>query len=174
MAKDFFIILCCFVPSAGVDPPSTRDPPFPLAVPAKNNLLSPKSLFTDSNAANITGGGIRNRSSLTDLVNPQIQASRDLSKTYLSHIASDSLSTVSSPYTARRFSERLQEGGKLEDISDNRSIRALTFSLPEKQYFGAPYRDAGYMDSHNNHIPNFQRPLLTLKKTGDKQGFWKW
>ncbi|XP_039116777.1 CLIP-associated protein-like isoform X3 [Dioscorea cayenensis subsp. rotundata] len=122
------------------------------------------------NLANITGGGIRNRSSLTDLVNPQIQASRDLSKTYLSHIASDSLSTVSSPYTARRFSERLQEGGKLEDISDNRSIRALTFSLPEKQYFGAPYRDAGYMDSHNNHIPNFQRPLLRKQVTSRASG----
>ncbi|KAM0941957.1 putative armadillo-like helical, CLASP domain, TOG domain-containing protein [Dioscorea sansibarensis] len=149
----------------GVDPPSTRDPPFPLAVPATNNLLSPTSLFIDSNAVNITGGGLRNRSSLTDLVNPQIQASRDLSNTYLSHISSDSLSTISSPYTARRSSERLQEGGTLEDNSDNRSIRALTISLAEKQYFDAPYRDAGYRDSHTNHIPNFQRPLLRKQVT---------
>ncbi|KAH7669682.1 CLASP N-terminal domain-containing protein [Dioscorea alata] len=154
----------------GVDSPSTRDPPFPLAVPATNNLLSPNSLFTDANAANITGGGLRNRSSLTDLVNPQIQASRDLSKTYLSHIASDSLTTVSSPYTARRSSECLQEGGTLEDNSDKRSIRALTFSVPEKQYFDAPYRDAGYRDSHNNHIPNFQRPLLRKQVTSMASG----
>ncbi|KAJ0966561.1 hypothetical protein J5N97_023478 [Dioscorea zingiberensis] len=154
----------------GVDPPSTRDPPFPLAVPATNNLSIQNSLLTDSNAGNITRGSSRNGAALTDLVNTQIQASRDPSKTYPSHLSSDSLSALSLPYIARRSCERLQEGGTFEDNSDIRSIRRLINPLAEKQYLDAPYKEAGYRDAQNNHIPNFQRPLLRKQVTSRASG----
>ena len=45
----------------------------------------------------------------------------------------------------------------MDEGSDIRSTRRF----PQTQnYVDMPYRDAIHRDSHNNHVPNFQRPLL--------------
>lgn len=46
----------CFVPSAGVDPPSSRDPPFPAAVSSSSHLTS--SVLADMPASNLYKGSI--------------------------------------------------------------------------------------------------------------------
>ncbi|KAH7691640.1 CLIP-associating protein 1/2 [Dioscorea alata] len=153
----------------GVDPPSSRDPPFPSAVPATNHLLLQSA---DTNLANNARGSLRNGGFPTDLVSSQIQASREPNKlSYLSHSA-DSLSALSLPYPGRRSSERLQEGGAFEDHNDVRYARRLTNFQAEKQYLDTPYRDAGYRDLHNSYIPNFQRPLrkqVTSRPSGSSR-----
>ncbi|KAJ0963664.1 hypothetical protein J5N97_028786 [Dioscorea zingiberensis] len=151
----------------GVDPPSSRDPPFPSAVPATNHLLFQNS---DTNTSNNRRGSLRNGGSLFDLVSPQIQASREHNKlSYLTHTSSDSLSALSLPYPGRRSSERLQEGS-VEDHSDVRYARRLPNFQAEKQYMDTPHRDAGYRDLQNSYIPNFQRPLLRKQVTSRPSG----
>ncbi|KAG1354806.1 CLIP-associated protein [Cocos nucifera] len=151
----------------GVDSPSARDPPFPLAVPASNNLSMQHPVLVDSTTANTFRGGMRNGgSNLTDLTNPKAQASRDLSKfSYASHLSSDSLSALSLPYM-KRSSEGLQEGSALEDNADVRSSRRLPNMHIDRQCHEAPYRDSGYRDVQSNYVPNFQRPLLRKQVTG--------
>ncbi|XP_008810808.1 CLIP-associated protein-like isoform X1 [Phoenix dactylifera] len=151
----------------GVDAPSARDPPFPLAVPASSNLAVQNPVLVDSTTANTLRGGIRNGgSNLTVLTNPQVQASRDLSKfSYATHLSSDSLSALSLPYM-KRSSERLQEGSALEDNADVRLSRRSPNMHIDRQYHEAPYRDSGYRDLQSNYVPNFQRPLLRKQVTG--------
>ncbi|KAG1362495.1 CLIP-associated protein [Cocos nucifera] len=146
----------------GVDSPSVHDPPFTMVAPASNHLSLQNPVLADSTTGNNLRGGTRNGgSNFTNPTNPQVQASRDLSKfSYASHLSSDSLSALSLPYN-RRSSERLQEGSAIEDDADIRPSRRLPNTHIDKQYLEAPYKD-----SQSNYVPNFQRPLLRKQVTG--------
>ncbi|CAN6485849.1 unnamed protein product [Victoria cruziana] len=150
----------------GVDPPSSRDPPFPLAAPASNHMSVQASVLSSSNTA--TKGGTRNGGSmLPELVMSHGSASRDTSKAlYAGNMATDPLSTLSLLHTAKRIplsSERGQVGG--EDIADVKSTRRLPNMQFDRQYLDTPYKDPAYRD-HQSYIPNFQRPLLRKQATG--------
>jgi CLIP-associating protein 1/2 len=69
------------------------------------------------------------------------------------------MSGLSLPYS-RRSSERLQEGGRMDESYDIRSTRRMPQMHFDRNYVDMPYRDASHRDSHNNNVPNFQRPLL--------------
>lgn len=83
---------------------------------------------------------------------------------YLSHLSSDSLSTLALPY-AKRSSERLQEGNYPEENTDIRSTRQFANMQIDRHLLEMPYRDSGYRDAQNNYVPNFQRPLLRKQVT---------
>ena len=48
----------------------------------------------------------------------------------------------------------------MDEGYDIRSARRIPQMHLEKNYVDMPYRDATHRDSHNSHVPNFQRPLL--------------
>ncbi|KAJ6843114.1 CLIP-associated protein [Iris pallida] len=141
----------------GVDPPSSRDPPFPPTISNSNSL---SSVLDD-----LTIGGSRNgRSELTNLINAH---NRDSSKSsYQSKLSSDSLSALSLAYTAKRSTGRLNDGGILDDNNNTRYAKRSVNLHLEKQFLDTTCRDSGYRDSHNNYVPNFQRPLLRKQVTG--------
>ncbi|WVZ06207.1 hypothetical protein V8G54_019553 [Vigna mungo] len=148
----------------GVDPPSSRDPPFPAAVSATNHLTS--SLTTESTTSGINKGSNRNGGlGLSDIIT-QIQASKDSAKlSYHSNVGIEPLSSISS-YSSKRASDRLQERSSLDDNSDIRETRRFIKPNHDKQYLDAPYRDGNFRESHNSYVPNFQRPLLRKNVAG--------
>ncbi|XVF32272.1 hypothetical protein REPUB_Repub17cG0067600 [Reevesia pubescens] len=146
----------------GVDPPSSRDPPFPAAVPASNSLTS--SLGLESTTSSVSKASNRNGGLIMSDIITQIQASKDSSKlSYRSSVATESLPAFSS-YSARRASER-QEQGSFEENSDIREARRFMNPHIDRQYLDT-YRDVNSRDSQNNYIPNFQRPLLRKHVAG--------
>ncbi|KAL5990267.1 hypothetical protein ACLOJK_011164 [Asimina triloba] len=150
----------------GVDPPSARDPPFPPAVPATDHLPLRNSALADSAAGNIARGGLHNGgSSISDIIIPPVQASKEPSKaSYLGSLNNDV--TLSLPFTARRSMERLQVRSSVEEDADIRPIRRFTDMQIDKRYPDSPYKDASIRVPHNSHIPNFQRPLLRKNVAG--------
>lgn len=48
----------------------------------------------------------------------------------------------------------------MDESNDIRSTRRIPQMHMERNYVDMPYRDTTYRDSHHNHVPNFQRPLL--------------
>ncbi|KAK6785924.1 hypothetical protein RDI58_014449 [Solanum bulbocastanum] len=145
----------------GVDPPSSRDPPFPLAVPASTSLS--KALLVDAPSA-MTKGNNRNGGLVLSDIITQIQASKDSAKaSYRSSVDHESFSALNS-YTARRASEKLQDRGLVEE-TEPRDIRRFMNSHVDRQYLETSYKDA-IRDSHINHVPNFQRPLLRKNTAG--------
>nr|GMD73114.1 CLIP-associated protein-like [Ipomoea batatas] len=147
---------------AGVDPPSSRDPPFPPAVPASNSLANALLIDTPSGISkgNNRNGGL----GLSDIFS-QIQVSKDSAKfSYLSNVGNEPISTVSS-HLSRRASEKLQERGFLEANADVRETRRSMKPHVDRQYLDTPYRDTNLRDSHSNYVPTFQRPL-SRKTTG--------
>ncbi|XP_038971250.1 CLIP-associated protein isoform X1 [Phoenix dactylifera] len=150
----------------GADPPSARDPPFPAAIPDTEHLSLQNSVSPDAATVDIAKSGVSNgASNLTSIVTSQSQASRDAVKlSYINNQLSGSLSALSLPYTSKRVSGRFQEGE--EDKADIRSTRQLANMQVGKQHFDTLYKDAGYRDSQNNYVPNFQRPLLRKLVTG--------
>ncbi|CAL5353551.1 hypothetical protein CsSME_00041593 [Camellia sinensis var. sinensis] len=148
----------------GVDPPSSRDPPFPLAVPASTNLAT--SLGLDTTTSGISKGNNRNGGlALSDIIS-QIQASKDPSKlSYRNTVGAEPLSALSS-YSAKRAFEKVQERGSVEENTDARESRRFMNSHVDRQYLETPYKDANFRDSQNNYIPNFQRPLLRKNVAG--------
>ncbi|KAF8704181.1 hypothetical protein HU200_031676 [Digitaria exilis] len=144
----------------GVDPPSSRDPPVPLAAPASNVLSLQNSALLDSSLPGITTASSRNGGSrLLDTMTTHMAAKERSRSPYLSNMSSESMSGLSLSYS-RRSSERLQEGGRMDESYDIRSTRRIPQMQMEKNYGDMSYRDATHRDSHNNHVPNFQRPLL--------------
>ncbi|XP_020083722.1 CLIP-associated protein isoform X2 [Ananas comosus] len=139
----------------GVDPPSSRDPQFPLAAPASNHLSLQNSALIDSTMTSTMRSSNRNGGS-NSLDNSKLS--------YLSHLSSDSLSTLALPY-AKRSSERLQEGNYPEENTDIRSTRQFANMQIDRHLLEMPYRDSGYRDAQNNYVPNFQRPLLRKQVT---------
>ncbi|XAR58694.1 hypothetical protein NMG60_11014186 [Bertholletia excelsa] len=147
----------------GVDPPSSRDPPFPLAVPASNNLTN--SLGLDTTTPRISKGNNQNGGMVLSDIITQIQASKDTGKlSYHNTVGAEPLSTLSS-YSTKRASEKLQDRFSMEENSDAREARRF-MNYADRQYFDNPHKDASFRDSHNNYIPNFQRPLLRKNIAG--------
>ncbi|XP_022758590.1 CLIP-associated protein-like isoform X2 [Durio zibethinus] len=147
----------------GVDPPSSRDPPFPTAVPASNSLTS--SLGLESTASTVGRGSNRNGGLIMSDISAQVQASKDSGKlSYRTSVATESLPAFSS-YPAKRASER-QERGSFEENSDIREARWVINPHIDRQYLDTPYRGVNSRDSQNNNIPNFQRPLLRKHVAG--------
>ncbi|XP_055832463.1 CLIP-associated protein-like [Solanum dulcamara] len=146
----------------GVDPPSSRDPPFPLAVPASTSLTN--ALLVDAPSA-MTKGNSRNGGLVLSDIITQIQASKDSAKaSYRSSVDHESFSSLNS-YTARRGSEKLQDRGLVEENTEPRDIRRFMNSHVDRKYLDTPYKDP-IRDSLHNHVPNFQRPLLRKNTTG--------
>ncbi|XP_021643742.2 CLIP-associated protein isoform X2 [Hevea brasiliensis] len=147
----------------GVDPPSSRDPPFPATVPASNHLTN--SLTLESTAS-ISKSGNRNGGLVLSDIITQIQSSKDSAKlSCQSSVATETLSSFSS-YSAKRASERLQERGSIEENNDIREARRFANPHIDRQYVDMSYKDVNFRDSQNSHIPNFQRPLLRKHVTG--------
>ncbi|RZR82630.1 hypothetical protein BHM03_00009085 [Ensete ventricosum] len=159
-------ILPHFAPSAGVDAPSARDPLVP-SVSSPDLFSAQSSLLVDSIVANITKGSSRNGgSNMSEVLSSQVQQARDpLKLSHLSHVTSDTLSSLSLSYL-KRSSERLQEISGSEDNVDLRLSRRLPSIHTDRQYLETPYKDSGYRDPQNSNIPNFQRPLLRKQVTG--------
>ncbi|XP_071696556.1 CLIP-associated protein-like isoform X2 [Rutidosis leptorrhynchoides] len=142
----------------GVDPPSSRDPPFPLAVPASNSLTSSLSLDTTTTHGISKGGNNRNGGLVLSDIITQIQASRDSAKhSYRSNIGNETISSLTS-YSSRRASEKVQqERTSFEDNHDYREARRSINSHNDRQQY---LDTSSYRDPHNSHhVPNFQRPL---------------
>ncbi|KAL4326142.1 hypothetical protein GQ457_11G003460 [Hibiscus cannabinus] len=147
----------------GIDPPSSRDPPFPAVVPASNSLTS--SLALESSTSGVGKGSNFNGGLIMSDTISQIQAFKDSGKlSYRSSVATESLPAFSS-YSAKRISER-QERGSFEENSDMKEARRFINPHIERQYLDMSYRDANSRDSHHSYIPNFQRPLLRKHVAG--------
>ncbi|XP_027350603.1 CLIP-associated protein [Abrus precatorius] len=148
----------------GVDPPSSRDPPFPASVSVSNHLTS--SLTTESTSSSVSKGSNRNGGlGLSDIIT-QIQASKDSAKlSYHSNVSMEPLSSSSS-YSSKRAFERLQERNSIDDNGDIRDSKRFMNPNHDKQYLDAPYRDGNFRESHNSYVPNFQRPLLRKNVAG--------
>ncbi|KAK7279461.1 hypothetical protein RJT34_24514 [Clitoria ternatea] len=148
----------------GVDPPSSRDPPFPAAVTASNHLTS--SLTTESIASGANKNSNRNGGlGLSDIIT-QIQASKDSGRlSYNNNIGIDPLSTFSS-YSSKRASEKLQERSSIDENSDIRETRRYMNPNIDRAYMDIHYRDGNIRDSQNSYVPNFQRPLLRKNVAG--------
>ncbi|KAK7840615.1 clip-associated protein [Quercus suber] len=139
----------------GVDPPSSRDPPFPPAVPASNHLTN--SLMTESTASSNTKGSNRNGGLVLSDIITQIQASKDSGKySYRGNVATEPLPAFSS-YPAKRSSE---------ENNDIREARRFVNPNIDRQYVDTPYKDGNFRESQNSYIPNFQRPLLRKHVSG--------
>lgn len=142
----------------GVDPPSSRDPPFPAAVSASNHLTTP--LTTESPGLGVNRGSIRNGGmGLSDIIT-QIQASKDSGKlSYNSNVGIEPSSDFSS-YTSKRTNEKLQGRSSVDENSYIRETRRYMNPNVDRQYMDALYKDGNFRDSQNSCVPNFQRPLL--------------
>ncbi|KAK7345692.1 hypothetical protein VNO77_16302 [Canavalia gladiata] len=147
----------------GVDPPSSRDPPFPAAVPASNHLTN---LMIESTASGANKGSNRNGGlGLSDIIT-QIQASKDSGRlSYNSNVGIEPLSAFSS-YSSKRVAEKSQERSSVDENSDIRETRRYMNSNIERQYMDTHYREGNFRDSHNSYVPNFQRPLLRKNVAG--------
>ncbi|CAA0825734.1 CLIP-associated protein [Striga hermonthica] len=147
----------------GVDPPSSRDPPFPLAVPASTSLTSSLGdAISSTSKGDSRNGGL----SLSNIMT-QIHASKGSGKLLYHNNTGNELPAHSS-YLPKRASEKVhdRERGFVEENAEFREPRRYTNPHVDRQYSDTPYRDANHRDSLNNYIPNFQRPLLRKNATG--------
>ncbi|KAK2986374.1 hypothetical protein RJ640_026638 [Escallonia rubra] len=148
----------------GVDPPSSRDPPYPLAAPASSNLAS--SLSLDTTTSGTLKGNSRNGGLVLSDIITQIQASKDPGRFSYRGNATMEPSPALSSYSAKRGSEKLQERGSMEDNTEFREARRNVNMHIDRQYLDTPYKDPNFRDSQNSYIPNFQRPLLRKNVPG--------
>ncbi|KAK3032167.1 hypothetical protein RJ639_034992 [Escallonia herrerae] len=148
----------------GVDPPSSRDPPYPLAAPASNNLAS--SLSLDTTTSGTLKGNSRNGGLVLSDIITQIQASKDPGRFSYRGNATMEPSPALLSYSAKRGSEKLQERGSMEDNTEFREARRNVNMHIDRQYLDTPYKDPNFRDSQNSYIPNFQRPLLRKNVPG--------
>ncbi|CAL0299631.1 unnamed protein product [Lupinus luteus] len=148
----------------GVDPPSSRDPPFPAVVPASNHPTS--SSMTESTPSVVNKGINQNGGlGLSDIIT-QIQSSKDSGKlSYHSDVGIQSLSALPS-YSSKRGTERLQEKSSIDENSDIKEARRYMNPDTNRHFIDTPYRDDNFRDFQNNYVPNFQRPLLRKNVAG--------
>uniref|UniRef100_A0A0E0NHT7 TOG domain-containing protein n=2 Tax=Oryza rufipogon TaxID=4529 RepID=A0A0E0NHT7_ORYRU len=141
----------------GVDPPSSRDPPIPLAATASDHLSLQNSILLDSSLPSINNtrnGGSR----LVDTVNPHVANKERSRSPYLSSLSSESISGSSLPY-ARSSSGRSPYGSTMEESNDTWSTRRMPQMQMDRHYLDMTYRDASHRNLHNHQVPHFQRPL---------------
>ncbi|KAB2602058.1 CLIP-associated protein [Pyrus ussuriensis x Pyrus communis] len=130
-----------------------------------NSTLQSSSLDLDSTTSSIHKSSGRNGGLVLSDIITQIQASKDSGKSsYRSNLSAEAVPTVSS-YAMRRASERTQERGSIEENNDTREARRFMNSQIDRHY-DTSHRDGNFRDSHSNHVPNFQRPLLRKNVTG--------
>lgn len=159
MVVDLFVIskwvkISHIVPCSGIDPPSSRDAPRPLAVTASNSGLS-SSLDSVSSKVGTRKGSMV----LADIIS-QVQASKKLSI----RASTEPSSTVPS-YSVKRYSERSYDNDSFEDHNLRETQRYLN-PHSDKQYLDSMLKDGNHRDSHNSHVPNFQKPLLRKPVAG--------
>lgn len=148
----------------GVDPPSSRDPPLPLAAPASNHLAN--SFTVESTTSSVAKGSNRNGGLILSDIITQIQASKDSSKmSNRGNLTTEPMSAYSS-YSVKRASERPQDRGSIEENRDIREARRFMNPHNDRQYLDISYRDSSPRDSQNSHIPNFQKPLSRKNVAG--------
>ncbi|CAN4102066.1 unnamed protein product [Withania somnifera] len=144
----------------GVDPPSSRDPPFPLAVPASTSLTN--ALLVDAPSSITKGNNRYGGLVLSDIIT-QIQASKDSAKaSYRSGVDHESSLALNS-YTARRASEKLQDRGLVEENADTRRFMN---SHVDRHYLETPYKDS-IRDSHNSHKNTAGRMSASRRRSFD-------
>lgn len=122
--------------SAGVDPPSSCDPPFALIVPASLHLTTSLNVDSTIDRNNHHNGGL----TMPDIIS-QVQASRESARiSNHSNAASPtrSLSTISA-FSTKRESGRLLGSGK--------------------QYFDKPHQEGNFSDFQSDRVPNSHWPL---------------
>ncbi|CAO2839845.1 unnamed protein product [Amaranthus hypochondriacus] len=145
----------------GVDPPSSRDPPFPLAAPASNQVTS---LSLDSTLSSVSGSNSRNGGRVLSDIYSHMHGSKDAGKlSYRSGLMNEPSSTLMS-HSTKRASERVQERGLIEEQTDLRDSRRYMYPHMDRQFADTPYRESNFRDS--NYVPNFQRPLSRKNVTG--------
>ncbi|GAB2214553.1 hypothetical protein Droror1_Dr00018905 [Drosera rotundifolia] len=146
----------------GVDPPSSRDPPFPMAVPASTHV---NSLSLDSKLSTMNEG--RNGGLVLSDIISQIQASKEAGKfPGLSSLVNEQSSALTS-YTAKRvLPERMHEKAIVDDAPYAKDGRRFLNSHMERHGLETPYRDTNFRDSHASYVPHFQRPLSRKNATG--------
>ncbi|CAH9074425.1 unnamed protein product [Cuscuta epithymum] len=147
----------------GVDPPSSRDPPFPFAVPASNSLTH--ALLVDTPLSTSKGNTHNGGLGLSDIIK-QIKTSKDSTKlSYLGNFGNEPISMHSS-YPTRRVSEKQYERGFAEENIDVREARRHINPHPDRQYLEGQYRETNFRDYHSNSVPHFQRPLSRKSPAG--------
>ncbi|PNT69074.1 CLIP-associated protein isoform X2 [Brachypodium distachyon] len=142
----------------GVDPPSSRAPSIPLAVPASDHMSLQSSALLDSSLPSITtrrNGGSR----LVDAV-PQVDTKERSRSPYLSNLSSERMSGLSMRYM-KRSTGRSQDDSITGESNDtwSRPTRQSPQMHMDKYFTDMPYRDASYRNSQNHNVPHFQRPL---------------
>ncbi|GMH02532.1 hypothetical protein Nepgr_004371 [Nepenthes gracilis] len=148
----------------GVDPPSSRDPPFPLAVPASTQATN--TLAADSKLSTINEGNNRNGGLVLSDIISDIQASKDASKlSYRSSFVNEPSLTLAS-YSAKSTSERLPERSSTDNIVEMREARRYINTHLDRHYLETPHRYTSFRDSQASYVPNFQRPLSRKNATG--------
>ncbi|CAN7025925.1 unnamed protein product [Brassica oleracea var. botrytis] len=141
----------------GVDPPSSRDPPFHASSAASNTL---KNSTTAESMPSINRGSNRSGGlGLSDIIT-QIQAAKDSGRqSHRGNLLSESHPSFSS-LTAKRVSER-NERSCFEDNNDSGEARRFMVGHLDRQQI-----DYSYRDLNASHVPNFQRPLLRKNAGG--------
>ncbi|OEL27546.1 CLIP-associated protein [Dichanthelium oligosanthes] len=119
----------------GVDHPSSRDPPTPSAPTASYSSLNGVTSSRND-------GSSKERSS----------------SPYLRNLSSEPISSLSLP-SLRRSTGRSQDGSIMDENHDTWPTRQSPKMQMDKHYVDMPYRDVGYRNSLNSHVPHFQRPL---------------
>ncbi|XP_031405587.1 CLIP-associated protein-like isoform X2 [Punica granatum] len=143
----------------GVDLPSSRDPPFPPAVPA--SIDHPTSLDVDStiNRRGHHNGGL----SMSDIIS-QIQISKESAQLSNYHNAASPTKSVSSSFSAfstKRGSGRLLGRGSTSVKGNNGVREAQRFmSLSDQQYLDKFRQEGNFSYLQSNYVPNSQGPLL--------------
>ncbi|RAL47733.1 hypothetical protein DM860_012358 [Cuscuta australis] len=146
----------------GVDPPSSRDPPYPLAVPASNSLTH--ALLVDTPFSISKGNNPNGGLGLSDIIK-QIKTSKDSTKlSYHGSLGNEPISMHSS-YPTRRVSEKQYERGFTEENVDVREARRHINTHADRQFLDVQYRETNFRDSHNP-VPHFQRPLSRKSSAG--------
>ncbi|KAJ8435283.1 hypothetical protein Cgig2_030038 [Carnegiea gigantea] len=147
----------------GVDPPSSRDPPFPLAVPASNRVtsLSLDSKLSSTNESSNCSGGL----ALSDILS-QMHASKDTGKLSYHSGPANEPSSAPMSYSARRVSERVKERGLIEEQAHTKDARRYMSTHVDRQFLDTSYRDSNFRDSQGTYVPNFQRPLSRKNVSG--------
>ncbi|KAG2244314.1 hypothetical protein Bca52824_093841 [Brassica carinata] len=146
----------------GVDPPSSRDPPFQASGAASNTLTN--STTAESRPRINRGSNRSGGLGLSDIIT-QIQAAKDSGRqSHRGNLLSESHPSFSS-LTAKRVSER-NERSCFEDNNDSREARRFMVGHLDRQQIDSSYRDLMFRDSNASHVPNFQRPLLRKNAGG--------
>eukprot|EP01018_Ginkgo_biloba_P013533 Gb_32968 [translate_table: standard] len=168
-----------FASRGGVDPPSARDPPFPAAASATNQITMRTSLPISSTGANILKGGVRSgalSADLPDIVPSQGPVSTEVGKSsLLGGLNHDVSSALTMSYSAKRVPltfERLSQRSSFEEGNDIKAPRRVLKleSQMDRLLLDTPYKDTSHKDSQYNSIPNFQRPLLRKYGSGRSSG----